>query len=71
MRREEQVTVQGPVKEQQPDGMSHRGANGQAVARSQAAPPGYLCCPCSLSHRCGLLPLSRGEGAAATCTYQG
>ena len=25
MRREEQVTVQGPVKEQQPDGMSHRG----------------------------------------------
>ena len=26
MRREERVTVQGPVKEQQPDGMSHRGA---------------------------------------------
>ena len=25
MRREEQVTVQDPVKEQQPDGMSHRG----------------------------------------------
>ena len=25
-RREERVTVQGPVKEQQPDGMSHRGA---------------------------------------------
>ena len=25
MRREEWVTVQGPVKEQQPDGMSHRG----------------------------------------------
>ena len=25
MRREEQVTVQGPVKKQQPDGMSHRG----------------------------------------------
>ena len=24
MRREERVTVQGPVKEQQPDGMSHR-----------------------------------------------
>ena len=23
MRREERVTVQGPVKEQQPDGMSH------------------------------------------------
>ena len=27
MRREEQVTVQGPVKEHQPDGMSHRGVN--------------------------------------------
>ena len=26
MRREERVTVQGPVKEHQPDGMSHRGA---------------------------------------------
>ena len=25
MRREERVTVQGPVKELQPDGMSHRG----------------------------------------------
>ena len=25
MRREERVTVQGPVKEQQPDGVSHRG----------------------------------------------
>ena len=29
MRREERVTVQGPVKEQQPDGMSHRGVKGQ------------------------------------------
>ena len=28
MRREEQVTVQGPVKKQQPDGMSHRGGGG-------------------------------------------
>ena len=28
MRREEGVTVQGPVKEQQPDGMSHRGGGG-------------------------------------------
>ena len=25
MQREERVTVQGPVKEQQPDGLSHRG----------------------------------------------
>ena len=28
MRREERVTVQGPVKKQQPDGMSHRGGGG-------------------------------------------
>ena len=28
MRREERVTVQGPVKEQQPDGVSHRGGGG-------------------------------------------
>ena len=31
MRREERVTVQGPVKEQQPDGMSHRGAFGVPI----------------------------------------
>ena len=29
MRREERVTVQGPVKEQQLDGMSHRGLGAQ------------------------------------------
>ena len=28
MRREERVTVQGPVKEQRPDGMSHGGTPG-------------------------------------------
>ena len=28
MRREDRVTVQGPVKEQQPDGMPHRGWGG-------------------------------------------
>ena len=28
MQREERVTAQGPVKEQQPDGMSHRGGGG-------------------------------------------
>ena len=36
MRREERVTVQGPVKKQSPDGMSHRGADrGNAVARAR------------------------------------
>ena len=28
MRREERVTVQGPVNKQQPNGMSHRGGGG-------------------------------------------
>ena len=33
MRREERVTVQGPVKEQQPDGMSHRGGGDMDARR--------------------------------------
>ena len=33
MRREERVTVQGPVKEQQRDGMSHRGGGGGRAFR--------------------------------------
>ena len=33
MRREERVTVQGPVKEQQPDGMSRRGGGGGLYLR--------------------------------------
>ena len=33
MRREERVTVQGPTKEQQPDGMSHRGRSATPKAR--------------------------------------
>ena len=37
MRREERVTVQGPVKEQQPDGMSHRGGAGGASLPSKDA----------------------------------
>ena len=39
MRREERVTVQAPVKKQQPDGMSHKGAQGSwahPCARSAA-----------------------------------
>ena len=34
MRREGRVTVQGPVKEQQPDGMCHRGSNPPPAVRS-------------------------------------
>ena len=41
MRREERVTVQGPVKEQQPDGMSHRGLAVRCIAPPpQVTPPG-------------------------------
>ena len=39
MRREERVTVQGPVKEQQPDGMSHRGRGGGGGACPSATVP--------------------------------
>ena len=41
MRREERVTVQGPVKEQQPDGMSHRGCGGGG-RREQTGGLNYL-----------------------------
>ena len=34
MRREERVTVQGPVKEPQPDGMSHGGSAGPTCTRA-------------------------------------
>ena len=52
MRRKERGTVQGPVKEQQPDGMSHRGAGrawgeggggGGAALHGTAAHPGPHC----------------------------
>ena len=43
MRREERVTVQGPVKEQQPDGMSHKGGGGGAVSAHPAPPEVELC----------------------------
>ena len=41
MRREERVTVQGPVKEQQPDGMSHRG---HSSTRIEDAVLFLVCC---------------------------
>ena len=39
MRSEEWVTVQGPVKEQQPDGMSHGGWPGGSIAPPPPLPP--------------------------------
>ena len=42
MRRDERVTVQGPVKKQQPDGMSHRGGQGGFLVRSLALGPTQL-----------------------------
>ena len=47
MRREERVTVQGPVKKQQPDGVSHRGClahqQGACVFHVPASPGGFHC----------------------------
>ena len=43
MRREERVTVQGPVTKQQPDGMSHRGGGG-SVFKNGAVPEGIVHC---------------------------
>ena len=37
MRREERVTVQGPVKKQRPDVMSHRGGGGGGAVRCARA----------------------------------
>ena len=61
MRREERVTVQGPVKEQRPDGMSHGGlGNGPSVPPPPHTPWSHLL----LAHCFGdgnTLP-SRGDG---------
>ena len=59
MRREERVTVQGPVKEQQPDGMSHRGMPPPLPNASPPGPPAALLspwraarCACALQRTC-------------------
>ena len=69
MRREERVTVQGPVKQQQPDGMSHRGGSACVWTRGcvgtcrgrhyQTAVAGMLCTRPYLS--CNTLPRCRGR----------
>ena len=46
MRREERVTVQGPVKEQQPDGMSHRGKAGWSLLTCNPHPKYLAKIPC-------------------------
>ena len=60
MRREERVTVQGPVKKQQPDGMSHRGVVQNPFPRPgfQSGPGALLRCSailtrlfCNAQHR--------------------
>ena len=38
MRRDERVTVQGPVQERQPDGMSHRGGGGGGCVFDKETP---------------------------------
>ena len=64
VRREGRVTVQGPVKKQQPDGMSHRGANTWWLSEEMAsmvalvsggemvhAPCSPLCIACTTASR--------------------
>ena len=49
MRREERVTVQGPVKEQQPDGMSHKGLTLSPAKQSPYNPlPPFGCAALAL-----------------------
>ena len=50
MRREDRVTVQGPVKEQQPDGMSHGGGGGSVWASGMPLPP-HRWCRCCVGQR--------------------
>ena len=53
MRREERVTVQGPVKEQQPDGMSHRGEGSHKpyvyMAQPDTPPPPHRAPPAGVT----------------------
>ena len=53
MRRGERVTVQGPVKKQQPDGMSHGGGAGHANSASDQALIGSLSGHCATAHTDG------------------
>ena len=71
MRREEWVTVRGPVKKQQPDGMSHGGAGRggwtppQPPPPKDRPPPPLKKSPARWSH-----PLSRGATRAQCCFFQ-
>ena len=60
MRREERVTVQGPVKKQQPDGMSHRG--GSALLW-----PTRTGSPCGVHSPAVAREVWRGGGGAVEC----
>ena len=68
MRRDERVTVQGPVKEQQPDGMSHRGATPPPLLMHSCClppprPPGTARAAGDPGHHPGHLPaVQRHEG---------
>ena len=63
MRREERVTVQGPIKEQQPNGPSHMGGGG-VTRRKHSHGPRRWCRPARVLMRpsaCG------GAGPTDTC----
>ena len=55
MRRDERVTVQGPVKEQQPDGMSHGGGGAEVRNLSQFSAAIAFCLSPSRARWCPAL----------------
>ena len=82
MRREERVTVQGPVKEQQPDGMSHGGGGCCAGDCLVEIPDGgrkrvdRICTGCVLGWDLGeefgrWYHLGRGQDQYPQCAVQG
>ena len=69
MRREERVSVQGPVKEQQPDGMSHRG--GTAIFEAPSSADGRTKSPQASLSQWHLATAVDGRGAQVdgTCWW--
>ena len=70
MRREERVTVQGPVKKQQPDGMSHRVGGGQGGMPRHRRIGGFACLR-SKRHPNPNPNYSGGGGGECRCRFPG
>ena len=73
MRREERVTVQGPVKEQQPDEMSHMGVLLKglgwmySLSSPQARPDGFVRRRDGGGHRDRIIARGHGSSSSNTC----